>query len=554
MVTVNKRATPEAPLILLTGASGYIGGRLLKLLEHEGHRLRCLARRPDTLRPKIASSTEVVCGDVLDRASLDSALQSVNVAYYLVHSMGSSGSFEEADREAALNFGHAASRAGVERIIYLGGLGSDDAALSPHLRSRQEVGRLLRESGVPVLEFRASIVIGAGSLSFEMIRSLVERLPLMITPKWVNVPAQPIAIEDLLEYLVSALQLPVSRYGVYEIGGADKVSYGDIMRVYARQRGLRRRMIPVPFLTPFLSSLWLGLVTPLYARIGRKLIESIVHPTVVVDQSALTVFAVRPVGIETAVRRAFASEENEFATTRWSDALSSSGGLPVFLQQLLQMTAWQTGKIILPGAIASAVTMAVVGRNAMRLDARYTVIAGAFLFFWSMLKMSHLTSASGSGDLFWPLILRGAGLGLIFVPLTNATMADLKVKDLAQGTGMFNLMRQLGGSLGIAVMATLLARFISVEKSVLVEHVGANDPETLSRLSLIARGLVSRGINPMIAQQQALAILDRQVTVQSSMLAFSRIYLYSGLVLLCGLPLLLLFRTGRARGSMGPVH
>jgi DHA2 family multidrug resistance protein len=228
--------------------------------------------------------------------------------------------------------------------------------------------------------------------------------------------------------------------------------------------------------------------------------------------------------------------------------------LPVFLQQLLQMTAWQTGKIILPGAIASAITMAVVGRNAMRLDARYTVVAGAFLFFASMLKLSHLTSASGSEDLFWPLILRGMGLGLIFVPLTNATMADLKVKDLAQGTGMFNLMRQLGGSLGIAVMATLLARFMAAEKAVLVEHVGANDPETLSRLSLLARGLVSRGINPMVAQQQALAILDRQVTVQSSMLAFSRIYLYSGLVLICGLPLLLLFRTGRARGSMGPVH
>jgi MFS transporter, DHA2 family, multidrug resistance protein len=228
--------------------------------------------------------------------------------------------------------------------------------------------------------------------------------------------------------------------------------------------------------------------------------------------------------------------------------------LPVFLQQLLQMTAWQTGKIILPGAIASAVTMAVVGRNAMRLDARYTVVAGAFLFFASMLKLSHLTSASGSEDLFWPLILRGMGLGLIFVPLTNATMADLKVKDLAQGTGMFNLMRQLGGSLGIAVMATLLARFMASEKAVLVEHVGANDPETLSRLSLLARGLVSRGINPMVAQQQALAILDRQVTLQSSMLAFSKIYLYSGLVLICGLPLLFLFRTGRARGSMGPVH
>ena len=228
--------------------------------------------------------------------------------------------------------------------------------------------------------------------------------------------------------------------------------------------------------------------------------------------------------------------------------------LPVFLQQLLQMTAWQTGKIIFPGAIASAVTMAVVGRNAMRLDARYTVVAGAFLFFWSMLKMSHLTSASGQQDLFWPLILRGVGLGLIFVPLTNATMADLKVSELAQGTGMFNLMRQLGGSLGIAVMATLLARFMASEKALLTEHVGASDPETLSRLSLLTRGLISRGMNPLVAQQQSLAILDRQVTVQSSMLAFSRIYLYSGLVLIFALPLLLLFRTGRARGSMGPVH
>ena len=228
--------------------------------------------------------------------------------------------------------------------------------------------------------------------------------------------------------------------------------------------------------------------------------------------------------------------------------------LPVFLQQLLQMTAWQTGKIILPGAIASAFTMAVVGRNAMRLDARYTVVVGAFLFFWSMLQMSRLTSASGAHDLFWPLILRGVGLGLIFVPLTNATMADLQVKDLAQGTGMFNLMRQLGGSLGIAVMATLLARFMASEKAVLTEHVGVNDPETLNRLSLITRGLISRGMNPVTAPQQALAILDRQVTIQSSMLAFSRIYLYSGLVLICALPLLFLFRTGRARGSMGPVH
>lgn len=293
-------------LILLTGASGYVGGHLLRSLESRGHRVRCLARHPEALQPKVAPSTEVVPGDVLDRPSLDAALSGVEAAYYLVHSMGSSGSFEEKDREAAINFGQAAKAAGVERLIYLGGLGNDEQELSPHLRSRQEVGRILSQSGVPVLEFRASIVIGSGSLSFEMIRALVERLPVMVTPKWVTVPAQPIAIDDLLEYLVAALELPVSEYRIYEIGGADQVSYADIMRVYARLRKLRRWMIPLPVLTPYLSSLWLGLVTPLYARIGRKLIESIVHPTVVRDAAALRTFAVRPMGVEEAVRRALA--------------------------------------------------------------------------------------------------------------------------------------------------------------------------------------------------------------------------------------------------------
>jgi uncharacterized protein YbjT (DUF2867 family) len=329
-LTANAVAIPETSLILLTGASGYVGGRLLRSLENQGYRVRCLARRPEVLKQKASPSTEVVSGDVLDRTSLDAALRGVDVAYYLVHSMGSSGSFEEADRQAAWNFGQAAKAAGVKRIIYLGGLGSDEEVLSPHLRSRQEVGQILRQSGVPVLEFRASIVIGSGSLSFEMIRSLVERLPIMITPKWVNVPAQPIAIDDLLEYLVAALQLPISAYRVYEIGGADQVSYADIMRVYARHRELRRRMIPVPVLTPYLSSLWLGLVTPLYARVGRKLIESIVHPTVVRDDAALRTFAVRPMGVDEAVRRALASEERPFAATRWSDALSSSGELPLW--------------------------------------------------------------------------------------------------------------------------------------------------------------------------------------------------------------------------------
>ena len=324
-MTTGPSTSPQPPLILLTGATGYVGGRLLPLLQRQGHAVRCLARRPEYLAARVPPATEIVAGDVLDRPSLAAALVGVQVAYYLVHSMGSSGSFVEADRQAARNFGEAARAAGVERIIYLGGLGNEDETLSPHLRSRQEVGEVLRASGVPVLEFRASIVIGPGSLSFEMIRTLVERLPVMITPRWVKVPAQPIAIDDLLEYLLAGLALPTTACRVYEIGGADQVSYADIMRAYARQRGLRVRMLPVPILTPYLSSLWLGLVTPLYARIGRKLIESIVHPTVVCDDTALTVFAVRPLGIDEAVRRALASEEQEFGRTRWSDALSAAG-------------------------------------------------------------------------------------------------------------------------------------------------------------------------------------------------------------------------------------
>ena len=223
--------------------------------------------------------------------------------------------------------------------------------------------------------------------------------------------------------------------------------------------------------------------------------------------------------------------------------------LPVFLQQVLGMTAWQTGKIILPGALASAATMAVVGRNAGRLDARYTVVFGTMLYFLSMWQMSQATVVSAAGDFFWPLIWRGVGLGFIFVPLTNATIADLSSKNLAQGTGMFNLFRQLGGSLGIAIMATMLSHLRTIERSYLVEHVVTGDPATLSRLATIAKGLVARGVQPALAPGVANAIVDRQVELQASILAFSKIYLYSGLALVAALPLLFLFRTGKAVGS-----
>ncbi len=312
----------DAKLILLTGATGYVGGRLLRALEAAGYRVRCLSRHPEALSQRVAQTTEVVKGDVLDPGSLARAMVGVHTACYLVHSMASANSFEAEDRLAANAFAAAARDAGVNRIIYLGGLGSG-GELSAHLRSRQEVGRILRESGVPTLEFRAAIVIGSGSASFEMIRALVEKLPVMITPRWVTTSTQPIAIEDVIAYLKQAIDLEFNGSRIVEIGGADQVTYLDLMKEYGHQRGLKRWMIPVPVLSPRLSSLWLGLVTPVYARVGRELVDSLRNETVVRDRSANDLFSIRPLGYREALKRALANEDREFAETRWSDAFSS---------------------------------------------------------------------------------------------------------------------------------------------------------------------------------------------------------------------------------------
>jgi uncharacterized protein YbjT (DUF2867 family) len=236
--------------------------------------------------------------------------------------MGGAGHFVAEDRAAAAAFGAAARAAGVRRIVYLGGLGGE-TELSEHLASRQEVGRVLAAYGVPVIEFRASIIIGSGSFSFEMVRALAERLPVMVTPRWVRTPAQPIAIEDVLAYLLAALDAPSEVSGVFEIGGADRTSYLGVMEEYSRRRGLRRLKIPVPFLTPALSSLWLRLVTPLYAPVGRALIEGVRNETVVRDDRASRVFGVTPRGLPDAVRRALENEDRDYAETRWCDAFAS---------------------------------------------------------------------------------------------------------------------------------------------------------------------------------------------------------------------------------------
>ena len=311
----------EEKLVLLTGASGYIGGRLLPLLEAAGECVRCAVRHPSYLKPRVGPGTEVVYADLLDPGSIRAALYDVHTAYYLVHSMGSDMDFEERDRQAAHNFAEAARISGVKRIIYLGGLAHGEC-LSSHLRSRLEVGRVLRESGVSTVEFRASIIIGSGSLSFEMVRALVERLPIMITPKWVRSLAQPIAIEDVIQYLLEAMDLPLEGSAVFEIGGKDKVSYEGIMREYAKQRKLRRIMIPVPFFSPKVASYWLALVTPLYFTVGRKLVASVKNDSVVMDTSAMEAFSVRPRGLAEAISRAMVNEDQQYAATHWSGALA----------------------------------------------------------------------------------------------------------------------------------------------------------------------------------------------------------------------------------------
>lgn len=297
----------EQPHVLLTGATGYVGGLLLPNLEKQSAVVRCLARNPDKIR-RSRETTQVVRGDVLDAASLDEAMQGVGTAYYLVHLMSGSKDFEREDRQAALNFATAARKSGVQRIIYLGGLGDDaDPKLSPHLRSRHEVGKILRDSGVETIEFRAGMVVGAGSLSYQLMKSLTDRLPIMLCPRWLTTPTQPIAVDDVLTYLLAAKDLPAGESRIFEIGSPDVMSYGDLIREYARQMGLRRWLIFVPVLTPYLSGLWLALVTPASFEVGRHLIEGLKNPTVVQDTKALKFFSFRPMGVREAIHMAIAN-------------------------------------------------------------------------------------------------------------------------------------------------------------------------------------------------------------------------------------------------------
>lgn len=323
---------PDAPsppgLILVTGATGYVGGRLVPRLLESGRTVRCLVRDPARLqgRPWV-DRVQVSTGDVLDAASLTEAMRGVGVVYYLVHSLGGGSDFSERDIEAARNCAQAARAAGVARIIYLGGLGDPHAELSVHLRSRHETGEALRSAGVPVTEFRAAVIVGSGSLSFEMVRYLTERLPVMICPKWVNTRIQPIAIRNVLDYLVAALDVPASAGRIVEIGGRDVITYAGMMQGYAQARRLRRRLVAVPVLTPRLSSYWVHLITPIPAAIARPLIKGLGNEVVVRDDSACRLFPdIDPLDYRTAVRLALGRMAAGDVETAWSDALTSSQG------------------------------------------------------------------------------------------------------------------------------------------------------------------------------------------------------------------------------------
>ena len=311
--------------VLVTGATGYIGGRLVPRLIAKGHSVRCLARDPHRLQGRPWPGVEIVSGDMGEPESLPFALEDIDVAYYLVHSMAGGRSFREQDGRMARAFGEAALQAGVRRIIYLGGLGDPGALHSKHLISRQEVGTNLARAGVAVVEFRAAVIVGSGSVSFEMIRHLTDRLPMMFAPRWVETRCQPIGIRSVLDYLVEVLEHPEAT-GIYEIGGSDILTYRKMILGYAKAKGLHRFILPIYMPQQAFSSRLIDLLTPIPHRIAAPLVESLRTEVVVRDDRALRTFSVRPTSYAEALDRALGRIAADDVETTWSSSLASTAG------------------------------------------------------------------------------------------------------------------------------------------------------------------------------------------------------------------------------------
>jgi uncharacterized protein YbjT (DUF2867 family) len=315
-------------LVLVSGATGYVGGRLAPRLLEAGYRVRCLVRDVERLKGHSwLSQVEVVQADALDRGSLVAALQGVSSAYYLIHGLQGGKVNMERDLRAARNFASAAEEARLERIIYLGELVDPSAPLSPYLRARHETGYILRQGTVPITEFRVGMIVGSGSILFEMIRYLVERQFVLICPRWFFSQAQPTAIRDVLAYLVAALKSPESVGRFIEIGGATRLSYADMLLAYARERGFKRLLIPTPFYSPKLSAYWVHMVTPLHWRSVLPLIEGLRYESILHEDQAQKFFPqILPLDFQTSVHLALGRVLNDTVETSWSDALVTSAG------------------------------------------------------------------------------------------------------------------------------------------------------------------------------------------------------------------------------------
>jgi len=371
--------------ILLTGVTGYVGGRLLKLLHAAGHQVRAVVRDINRV-PPLPEGVEVVEADALDEVALRKAVEGMDIAYYLIHGMGGTREdFEKREVVAASNFAAAAHGSGLQRIIYLGGLGRPEDQLSMHLRTRHLTGDLLRNSGIPVTEFRAGVIIGAGAYSFEILRYLVERLPIMFCPRWVRTRAQPIGTRDVLRYLTECLDVEASKGQIIEIGGRDVLSYEQMMCHYAKIRGLRRWMIPLPLLSPRLSARWIDVVTPIPGRIARFLVDGLRNEVIVTNDLARRLFPWEPIGFDEAVEAALERLAEDSIETSWSGA-SAVFCLPAHMEQLEATLTKREGMVIerhqrvvaAPAQIVWQVVSSIGGRKGWPWGNRLWALRGLF--------------------------------------------------------------------------------------------------------------------------------------------------------------------------------